>query len=211
MLSMHSMLDENESQTISKRTKQSFQSLAKNGQFIGSNAPYGYKSINKKLIIRNEKYIAIINEIFDMYLDGKGEYSIANYLLKKGYKTPSMVAGKRNASSKWYGSTVKLILKNEAYIGNLVQNKKVTHDPFITERKIVPKNKQIRVQNTHEAMISQEKFLAVQEIIKSKQRNGSQKNLNRIDIFLQDFWNALSVVLHFGIERTEVDTYVVPT
>ncbi len=68
----------------------------------------------------------------------------------------------------WCESTVAKILKNEMYIGNLVQgyNKKVSYK---SSKSKAQKNK-IIVPNTHEAIITKEQFYKVQEIFKSKTR-----------------------------------------
>ena len=68
----------------------------------------------------------------------------------------------------WCESTVAKILKNEMYIGNLVQgyNKKVSYK---SSKSKVQKNK-IIVPNTHDAIISKEQFYKVQSIFKSKTR-----------------------------------------
>jgi hypothetical protein len=43
---------------------------------------------------------------------------------------PADVAGKKNASDKWNDSTIKLILTNPHYVGDLVQNRSTTAGDF---------------------------------------------------------------------------------
>jgi site-specific DNA recombinase len=40
--------------------------------------------------------------------------------------TPAEVAGKKNAGDKWNDSTIKLILTNPHYVGDLVQGRTTT-------------------------------------------------------------------------------------
>ena len=70
----------------------------------------------------------------------------------------------------WTESTITKILKNEIYIGNMVQgyNKKLSYKS--KKRVTQPKSKRIIVPNTHEPIIKKEQFYKVQEIFKSKTR-----------------------------------------
>ena len=93
--------------------------------------------------------------------------------LDKGNKKQSQGINFKNQGKNidyWCESTVSKILKNEVYIGNLVQgyNKKLSYK----SKKMVnqPKSEWIIVENTHEPIITKEQFYKVQEIFKSKTR-----------------------------------------
>ena len=45
--------------------------------------------------------------------------TIAKELFNEEYPTPGQIAGKKNATDKWHGSTVRLILENPHYTGDL--------------------------------------------------------------------------------------------
>lgn len=69
---------------------------------------------------------------------------------------------------------MKSILKEETYIGHSVHNKQ-TNISFKNKKKVrKPKEEWYRVENTHEAIISEDVFLQVQEQIISRRRR--QKN-----------------------------------
>ena len=78
----------------------------------------------------------------------------------------------------WCESTIRKILKDEVYIGNLVQgyNKKISYK----SKKIVaqPQSQWIIVENTHPPIISKEQFYKVQEILKSKTRKCKNGEMN---------------------------------
>lgn len=107
-----------------------------------------------------------------------GVTKIAQILNDKGILTPTKYKQSQGINFKnqgknidyWCESTVSKILKNEVYIGNLVQgyNKKVSYK----SKKMVnqPKSEWIIVENTHEPIITKEQFYKVQEIFKSKTR-----------------------------------------
>lgn len=107
-----------------------------------------------------------------------GVTKIAQILNDKGILTPTKYKQSQGINFKnqgknidyWCESTVSKILKNEVYIGNLVQgyNKKVSYK----SKKQVnqPKSEWIIVKNTHEPIITKEQFYKVQKIFKSKTR-----------------------------------------
>ena len=76
----------------------------------------------------------------------------------------------------WTIAEVKSILKEETYIGHSVHNKQ-SNISFKNKKKVrKPQEEWYRVENTHEAIISEEVFQKVQELIASrrrKRRNGT--------------------------------------
>ena len=72
----------------------------------------------------------------------------------------------RSVSHKWTDVTVREILVNEAYIGNMVQNK--TGHISYKNKKIIdrPEDEWIRVENTHEPIIDMELWERVQALTK---------------------------------------------
>ena len=64
----------------------------------------------------------------------------------------------------WQGQTVRAILRNEVYIGHTVQNKTGNVSYKIHKMVSKPKSEWIRVENTHEPIISQEVWDMVREI-----------------------------------------------
>lgn len=109
----------------------------------------------------------IVRQIFRDYLDGYSPGRIAASLMRDGVPSP---AGKES----WYASTVKSILTNEKYAGDLLMQKYYTED-FLTQR--VLKNNgalpQYYVRNHHEPIIPRAVFERVQNEVK---RRGSLIN-----------------------------------
>jgi len=165
---------------LSENIRKTFDSKRKQGLHIGSFVCYGYKrdSDNKnKLAIDNEA-AEVVRLIFNLYESGNGVSKIAQTLNNIGFLTPTKYklskGFKFNNQGKnidyWTESTIRKILKNEVYIGNMVQgyNKKVSYK----SKKMVamPKEEWIIVENTHEAIISKKQFYRVQQLFKSKIR-----------------------------------------
>lgn len=147
---------EQESQRISDRTKAVFKTKSKNGEYLGSIAPYGYRIENKKLIPRDDDTVITVMFIYDKYLTSWGVDRIANHLTKARIPTPTQVAEKRNAGWIWHGSTVSKILRNQVYIGDLVHHKETTASVTNKKRKKVDKSNQVVFPNAHTTIIKHE-------------------------------------------------------
>lgn len=128
---------------ISKKVKASKHKNAVNGLFNGNRTPYGYKrsETDRHKLAIDEKYAKNVRRIFDI---GK------------------------NVCTIWKPSSIKHILRNEVYIGNIVQEKCKRINYKLNKRIKNDKSKWIRVENTHEPIIDKEKFYAVQDILDSK-------------------------------------------
>ncbi len=163
---------------LSENIRKTFDSKRKQGLHIGSFVCYGYKrdSANKNKLVVDNEAAEVVRLIFNLYESGNGVSKIAQELNSLGFLPPTKYklskGFKFNNQGKnidyWTESTISKILKNEVYIGNMVQgyNKKVSYK----SKKMVamPKEKWIIVENTHEAIISKEQFYKVQQLLKSK-------------------------------------------
>lgn len=167
-------LAENESKVMSTRIKQSLRILAKKGEFNGSIPPYGYEIINKKLMLRQDDTPNNVQKIFNLYIEGKGTEAIARILTREQIPTPSQISGKRNAGTLWHGSSIKMILTNPHYTGDLVQGRTETKAVMVEGRIKHCKSDQIITENSHEAIISKSDFNLVQDLIKSRAKNTSK-------------------------------------
>ncbi len=149
------------------------------GDFIGVSAPYGYlKDPNDchKFII--DDYAAnIVKEIFYMILEGKSKKEITNILNKENVLTPSkyksevtkVTSEKTIQSNSWNNHMVNEILKNETYIGTLIQGKSRKQS---RKTKKMIKTDQIDwkiCENHHNPIVDKETFEMVQKILKFSQ------------------------------------------
>ncbi|TCT18902.1 DNA invertase Pin-like site-specific DNA recombinase [Melghiribacillus thermohalophilus] len=163
MFVLYAWMYEQESQHTSNRVKETLRTRAKKGLFKGSIPPYGYYLKDGKLYIRNDHTPNVVRRIYNEYLNGCGRDSIAKRLFNEGVPTPAEVAGKKNAGDKWNESTIKFILTNPHYVGDLVLGRETTVSVTNKKRKKVSRKDQIIHRNTHEAIISREVFNTVQE------------------------------------------------
>ncbi|MBY6088210.1 recombinase family protein [Priestia flexa] len=178
MFGIYAWMYEQESQRTSERVKAALRSRAQKGLFKGSNPPYGYIVEDGRLKLSPDETPDIVRRIFRDYLSGKGFDRIARELYEEGFATPAQIAGKKNASDKWHGSTVRKILENPHYTGDLVQGRTTTRSVTNKNRDQVDSEKFIIVPNTHEAIISKNDFEAVQQLMKSRKRTRPQAEMH---------------------------------
>lgn len=171
LLALSGAQAQEESISISKNMRWSIERRMKNGTFLASSTPYGYKLENRKFVIADDE-AKIVRWIFDSYLSGMGKKEIADKL--NSQNTP-----KRKGYEKWWITTINYILRNERYIGDALFQKSFTTEtlPFISKRNYGQKP-QYYVEETNPAIISKEDFYAVQERLKHE---GSKQKKDELD------------------------------
>lgn len=159
----------------------------KNGQYIGSFAPYGYKKSpdDKNKLIIDEKAASVVRQIFKWKIGGMSGARIAEKLNELGIPTPmeyKHISGenfqcgfRRKAAPKWQANGVNYILWNETYTGVLLQGK--TSSPNYKVRKRTKKEEKdwIRYEDSHEAIVSKEDFMVVREAFGADTRVAPEK------------------------------------
>ena len=124
VLTIFGALAQEESANTSKRVKFGKQQNAEKGRV--PNIVYGYDKTKGDYfnLSINENEAAIVQRIFDMYVnEGHGAAKISIILNGEGLKT------KRNAN--WSQNAISRILKNELYIGKIINGKEEVTD-FLT-------------------------------------------------------------------------------
>ena len=158
---------------ISKKIRSSLIERKKAGNFLGVTAPYGYKKDpnNKFHLVINEKEAEVVKRVFRLYLEGNGLTKIAQILTKDGIPVPgeSRNIGKTRKTalySSWRQTTIRRILDNRVYLGELVQFKRRKINYKSKRRITVPEEERYICKGTHEAIIDEEDFDTVQNILK---------------------------------------------
>ena len=178
----------------------------KNGKFVGSLPCFGYMRdpLDKGHLIPNPDTASIVKKIFKWRADGIGPTEIANRLNKANVITPSGYK-KTNYSSRlidrdnWNISTVKKILTNRVYTGDLVQHTQ-TKVNYKSKKKITLDEKLwIIVENTHEPLVDKDTFNYVNTLRKRNTRNyeiktNREKRLLEGKLFCKECKNRLTVL-----------------
>ena len=148
----------------------------KKGMHIGSFALYGYKKDpeQKGHLLIDEDAAEVVRLVFNLYASGMGRTSIAKYLNEQ--KIPNPTEYKRLHGLRYKGTTTRYgtiwkyyaitsMLRNEMYIGNMVQGKYRNPTYKSSSSKPVPKEEWIIVKNTHEPIIEKQLWDKVQQIM----------------------------------------------
>ena len=126
----------------------------------------GYDVKNGELMV-NHQGAEIVRLIFHKYaMEQSSTSNIAKYLTQQGYPTGS-------GSTEWRTTAIIKILKNEKYVGDLVQKKTYTPD-YLTHEKKANKGVHplITVRNHHEPIISRELWDSAQERLRKNNKHG---------------------------------------
>ncbi len=165
---------------ISKKIKSVKEDKQKKGQFIGGKAAYGYMKspTEKNKIIIDEEAAEMVRRIFNLAVAGVSAREIAVILNNDNVVTPSNYAGiavsKRGIyADMWSSERVTFMLKNEVYVGNMVQGR-VKNLSYKSKKVLkMPPANWIVVEGTHEPIIEREVFDKVQMLLakRTKTRN----------------------------------------
>ena len=163
------------------------------GEYCGGDAPYGYKrSTDEKgnpTTVPDALTAPYVVKIFEKLLAGQSYLGISREYNEMLLTPPRLYArtGKlflnclQEAETHWCASTIKRIAENRHYLGNTYTHK--TRTSLLTSEKntILDKSEWNMHENTHAALISEEVFEKVQEIIQVKQKNAvPKKDLSQV-------------------------------
>ena len=192
ILPIKNFINDSYCRDISNKVKSSQKIKREKGDFISAFAPYGYNKSeeNKNKLVIDEQAAPNIKNIFDMKLLGYSSKAIADELNHLGVLTPRKYKesqgfkcnGFQNIKGgNWSAKAVNRIIENEVYIGNILQGKSITLN--YKNKKQIEKEKEewIRVEDTHEAIISKEIFAIANTMLKRDLNNSRGKD--KIDIF----------------------------
>lgn len=142
------------------------------GNYIASNAPFGYYKKGKTLVI-NDKQANVVKLIFDLYVNKNyGDSRIAKHLIE--YKIPTA-----NDNLNWDKTTIRAILKNPVHIGKVVWRRR--EYKFDKNGKRISKFLDIKdwliYEGKHEAIIDEITFYKAQAL--AKERHNPRKHSNK--------------------------------
>ena len=161
LLNTFAAIAQEESKSISQNQRLSIVKRMEMGEYIASNAPYGYRLINKALTIY-EPEAEIVRWIFTAYLNGMSTLEIAQELSHRGIPT-------KGRKEQWKANRVAYILTNEKYDGNTLFQKYYgeTTVPFKKHRNYGEVD-QFFARGTHDAILPAGMFQDVQALLQSR-------------------------------------------
>ena len=163
LLNTFSAIAQEESQAISQHIRMSITKRMECGDYVDSNAPYGFRLIDKKLAVYEPEAV-VVRMIFQMYLNGCSTKEIARELTERGILT-------KNGKEKWRPAKIAYMLSNERYVGDCKYQKtyRSTTVPF-KQMKNRGNEDMFYASDTHEGFIDRESFDKVQSLLKKRQR-----------------------------------------
>ena len=169
------------SRDTSKKIRNVRNKMAKAGLFASANAPYGYlkSAVDKHKLVIDEEAAAVVREIFRLRLSGLSGNKIAAILNEMEIPSPAQYAlnHKRgmdwrrvNRKTAWDPAKVLAILRDERYAGNMVSLRRTLNGIYGADTP-VEKEEWVRVENTHEAIVSYEDFAKAQTTFLTYQKS----------------------------------------
>lgn len=162
---------------ISIKIRSHLEVKRKNGEYTGAFTPYGYKKDeNDRNRLVPDLYAAgVVKDIFRMKLHGMSQAAIAESLNRQGVLSPMEYKHslgiriqdnfKTHGQAEWSSMSIRRILENEVYVGTLIQGRHSTPNHKIKKIVDKPKEEWIRIEDSHEPVISKREFDIVQRLL----------------------------------------------
>ena len=164
---------------LSRKVRSAKRQRACKGYYISAQAPFGYKvdPQNRNRLTVDEAPAEVVKEIFRLTIAGNTLSQISRILTEQEIITPSAYKAQNgdtrfyryheNGQSPfgWCYQTVRAILKDQVYTGDMVNHKFEIVNYKTKERATVPEEDRIVVADCHEPIVSREDFERVQQIL----------------------------------------------
>jgi DNA invertase Pin-like site-specific DNA recombinase len=188
----HHVLNEFYPKQVSKKIRQVIHTGAQQGKFMNSLAPYGYMKSpeDRHILIVDDEAARIVRRLFEEFVAGDSARRIAENLNMEGIDSPryyhyakmgrqNPFSGQRNV---WGSTSVSQMLRNQVYIGNMVQGKREVVSFKTKKRRQVDPDGWIVVENTHEPIISRELWDRAHKRLSGKRHTRTTKR-NTVGLF----------------------------
>lgn len=190
---VQNVINESVAATTSVNVRASLNIAREKGHFIGSFSTYGYlkdPDDHHKLIIDPET-APIVEQIFKWFVSGKSMLGITRELNAMGVPNPSAYKKLKGlkyhhpsletSKGMWSDSSIRRILKNRMYIGDMVQGRNQTISYKIKQCRAIPEEDWIIVEGTHEPIVDKETFYKAQSLFNRHIK--SPMKSNDVDLF----------------------------
>ena len=169
-VSLQNLVNVMYSRDISKKVSTALRAQMETGRFRNRNLPYGYLwNGDKTAYVVDEDAAAVVRQIFEWKLREVSVYTIVERLKAEGIESPERHkrrAGTRNGDNiqgeGWCPSTIRGILQNRAYIGEMVCGKSETALYKGLKKHVTETDKWIVVPDAHPPIVSASDFEAVE-------------------------------------------------
>lgn len=181
LLSILSSLAQDESRSISENSTWGIRRRFEQGKVALNYTKFlGYDKGEDGNLIINRKQAKIVKRIYTDYLNGKGPNKIAREFEEEGILN-------WNDKAKWYEGSIRNMLKNEKYKGDVLLQKTYTVD-YLTKKRVENTGQIPRyyVEDNHPAIIDKEMWEAVQLEMVRKKYFAEKHGFGRVDYGTSD-------------------------
>lgn len=186
MLPMTNVINSLYARQASTKTKAAHRARAGSGMYMGSHAPFGYQKDPKDRhhLIVDPDAADVVKDIFQMFADGIGYVRMTKILRERKVLNPQAYFNQNNPDYyknsdywrkpfDWHATSVRVILNNPVYLGNVVFGRTKTKGFFDKQRIEADESEWIVKENTHEAIITRELWDTVHQMMKARRRENS--------------------------------------
>ncbi|MGM0973687.1 MAG: recombinase family protein [Bacillota bacterium] len=168
ILTMMAAVAQEESRSISENVKWANMKRLERGEARFTRLLGYTREGNRKWVIQTEE-ASIVKEAFDLCLQEKSPAEIARIFVQKGYRTAK-------GNKEWSGTGIREILRNNAYIGEILGQKSYSADHL--SRKSTRnwgEKKQYLIEDHHEAIIDKQTFKMAQLMLKKRAKPNNRR------------------------------------
>ena len=184
VMPIKSLINDSYCRDISTKVRSTQKAKRQKGEYIGAFAPYGYRKDDNQRnhLVVDETIRPTIEKIFALKLEGYSSNAIAGFLNQAGIETPlqrkkacqEKIKGFYGHCHKWNTKMVNRILTNRVYTGTLEQGKQ-TKLNYKSQRSVaVSPEDWVRVEDTHEAIISKSIFAIANNLLLRDVKHGKK-------------------------------------
>ena len=162
------VMDAHYSRRLAEVTRAGMRTKAQAGYFLGGQPPLGFKKNADGKLEIEVKGATAVKRIFELYALNYSAKQIVDILNKEGHRTAN--------GNLFKTSSLPSILTQEKYTGTFVWNRCASKNPLTGRRNnnaSKPFEQQIRVEGGCPQIISEELFNKVQNMMRSRKRNGT--------------------------------------
>lgn len=170
----------------SSKTKAAHRARAKSGMYLGSRPPFGYLKdpADRHHLLVDPPAADVVRDIFQMFADGVGYVRMTKILRERSVLNPQAYFNQNNPDYyknsdywrkpfDWHATSIRAILNNNVYLGETVFGRTKTKGFFDKTRIPTPEEEWIIMPGTHEALVTQELWDTVHQMMKAKRRENS--------------------------------------
>lgn len=174
---LNNFINEKYSRDLSKNIRRVYKIKQFAGEYMGGKPVFGYiKDPNDKhKLIIDEEAADIVRKVFNLYLELQSQSAVMKKLSEEKIPIPEVYKKTRRGLKaqfpyEWNYHTIRNMLRNRMYIGDMVQN--VHTKKSFREKKIVKTDEKdwIIVEGTHESIIDKDTFERVQNLLDANYR-----------------------------------------